>query len=83
VCDQLASLISSAENTRPEPAGTATVAAADVSAGIHCQTDLLSFSEIGANMTKRAIQVKLKFRRNFHSAGDACLLFVAALHKFG
>jgi hypothetical protein len=38
----IASLISSAENTRPEPAGTATVAAADVSAGNHYQTDLLS-----------------------------------------
>jgi hypothetical protein len=30
--------ISSAENTRPEPAGTATGAAADVSAGNHFQS---------------------------------------------
>jgi hypothetical protein len=59
-------LNSSTKNTRPEPAATATAATADVFAGqnVHQRDNL--FYQIGGNMTKGIMHVKLKFRRNFN-----------------
>jgi hypothetical protein len=59
-------LISSAKNTRPEPAATATDATADVFAAqsIHQRDNL--FYQTDGNMTKGIMHVKLKFRRNFN-----------------
>jgi hypothetical protein len=59
-------LISSAKNTRPEPAATATVATTDVFAGQSVHEHNFLFYQTGGNMTKGLVHVKLKFRRGFH-----------------
>jgi len=56
------SLISSAKNTRPEPAATATVATADVFTGQSVHEQNFLFYQTGGNMTKGIMHVKLKFR---------------------
>jgi hypothetical protein len=56
------SLISSAKNTRPEPAATATVATADMFAGQRVHERYILFYETGGNMAKGIMHVKLKFR---------------------
>jgi len=56
------SLISSAKNTRPEPAATAAVATADVFAGQSAHEQDILFYQTGGNMTKGIKHVKLKFR---------------------
>jgi len=56
------SLISSAKNTRPEPAATATVATADVFAGQSAHERDNLFYQTGGNMTKGIKHVKIKFR---------------------
>jgi hypothetical protein len=52
VCDQFASLISSAENTRPKPAATATAATTVVSAGENVDHGL-PLEMIGREYVKR------------------------------
>jgi hypothetical protein len=56
------SLISSAKNTRPEPAATAAVATADVFAGQSVHEHNFLFYQTDGNMTKGIMHVKLKFR---------------------